>query len=82
MTTATISSKGQIVIPKNVRDALNMKPKQKVLFRVVKDHLEVVPLPENPVEAYCGIFKEGSSLVDALLKDRKEELKREEQKTA
>lgn len=82
MTTATISSKGQIVIPKNVRDALNMKPKQKVLFRVVKDHLEVVPLPENPVEAYCGIFKEGSSLVDALLKDRKEEVKREEQKTA
>lgn len=82
MTTATISSKGQIVIPKNVRDALNMKPKQKVLFRVVKDHLEVVPLPENPVEAYCGIFKEGSSLVDSLLTDRKEELKREEQKTA
>jgi AbrB family looped-hinge helix DNA binding protein len=82
MTTATISSKGQIVIPKNIRDALNMKPKQKVLFRVVKDHLELVPLPENPVEAYCGIFKEGSSLVDALLKDRKEELKREEQKTA
>ena len=31
---------------------------------------------------YCGIFKEGPSLTGALLKERKEELRREEEKTA
>jgi hypothetical protein len=44
------------------------------------DHIEIHPLPENPVEYFCGIFKKGSSLTRALLKERKENLKREGKK--
>jgi hypothetical protein len=48
----------------------------------VKDHIEIRPVPEDPVEHFCGIFKEGSSLTQALLRDRKEELRHETEKGA
>jgi len=81
MPIVTLSSKGQLVIPKEIREALGVKPGKKVFFKMVKDHLvEIVPLPENPVRHFCGFFKEGSSLAGALLKERGEDKKREEKK--
>lgn len=44
------------------------------------DHIEIHPLPENPVEHFFGSFKESSTLTRALLKERKENLKREGKK--
>ncbi len=82
MPITTISSKGQLVIPKKVRDALHIKPKQKLLLKVVKNHIVIEPLPENPIEYFYGIFKEGASLTKALLKERKEDRRREEKSSA
>jgi AbrB family looped-hinge helix DNA binding protein len=82
MPIATVSSKGQLVIPKKVRDALNIKAKQKVLLKLVGGRAELTPVPEDPVEAFCGVFAEGVSLVDALLEERKEEARREEKDAA
>ena len=70
MPTVTVSPKGQIVMPKEVRDALGITPKQKVFLKVVKDHAEIIPLPKDPVKDFCGIFEKGSSLTKALLKGR------------
>ena len=78
MPISTLSSKGQLVIPKKVRDALGIKPKQKLLLKVVKDHIVIEPLPEDPVEYFCGIFKEGTSLTRALLRERNKDKRREE----
>ncbi len=83
MPVVTISSKGQLVVPKEIREALGIKPKQKVLLELVEDHVEIEPLPEDPIEHLCGIFKDHPvSLTAELLKDREEEKKREQKKGA
>jgi len=75
------SLKGQILIPKEVRKRLGLKPGQKLSLKLIGDQkIELTPVPLEPVEAFCGIFQEGSSLTEALLKDRKQELTREESK--
>jgi AbrB family looped-hinge helix DNA binding protein len=81
MPISTLSSKGQLVIPKKIRERSGREAGQKVFFKIVKDHLvEIAPLPGDPVRHFCGIFKEGSSLTRALLKEREEDKKREEKK--
>lgn len=80
MPIVTTSPKGQVVIPKKEREKLGLKPGAKVMVKAVSNHIEIYPLPEDPVEYFCGIFEKGSSLTNALLKDRKEELERERKK--
>ena len=82
MPIVTTSPKGQVVIPKKERDKLGIKPGSKVMVKAASDHIQIYTLPEDPVEYFCGIFKEGSSLTKALLKDRKEERRREQKKGA
>lgn len=82
MSIVTTSTKGQVVIPKEEREKLGIKPGTKVMVEAVGDHIEIHPLPEEPVGHFCGIFKEGTSLTKALLRERKEDLRREEEKVA
>jgi AbrB family looped-hinge helix DNA binding protein len=76
MATMTTSRKGQVVIPKREREAVGIKPGSKVVVKAVNDPIEIRPSPDNPVEYFCGFFKEGTSLTKALIKTRKRELKR------
>jgi AbrB family looped-hinge helix DNA binding protein len=72
------SSKGQLVIPGDMRKSLGIKPGQKVFLQLVdRTKVEIYPIPENPVEAFCGIFNDGSSLVDALIDEKRKEKERE-----
>jgi AbrB family looped-hinge helix DNA binding protein len=56
MHTATISSKFQVVIPREIREQFTLKPGQKVAFIPYKHTLRVVILP--PIEEAYG-FLEG-----------------------
>lgn len=78
MYTSRTSSKGQVVIPKKYRDKLGIKAGERVGISIVADHVEIYMLPEDPIEEICGIFSEGSSLVDALMEDRKKEQEHED----
>jgi AbrB family looped-hinge helix DNA binding protein len=67
-------AKGQIIIPKNIRTKLGILPGKKVSLRLVDDHLELRPLPDDPIEFLTGIFKgHPDSLSDELLKERKKD---------
>jgi AbrB family looped-hinge helix DNA binding protein len=55
MEAVTISSKFQVVIPREVRELFNLKPGQKLAFIPYKGTLRVVIIP--PIEAARGIFK-------------------------
>jgi AbrB family looped-hinge helix DNA binding protein len=74
------SAKGQVVIPKGERDKVGIGPGTRVVVTAVDDHIEVRPIPENPVEHFYGFFKGGPSLTRALLEERRKEREREDKK--
>jgi AbrB family looped-hinge helix DNA binding protein len=78
MPTVLTSAKGQVVIPKKERDRVGIKPGTRVVVTAVDDHIEIRPIPENPVEHFHGIFKLGPSLTKALLDERRKDRKRED----
>lgn len=82
MTVVTTSSRGQIVIPRDVRKKLNILPGKRILIRAEEDRAILFPLPDDPVEHFCGIFQEGSSLIEVLMVERKKERKRDTKKIA
>ncbi len=47
MPIAILTSKGQMTIPKEVRNALNLKPSEKVIIVVEGDHAVIKPLRGN-----------------------------------
>ena len=82
MQVVTASSRGQIVIPKEIRKRLNIVAGKKLCVKAEGDHVLLTPLPDDPVEAFCGIFKEKSSLTGALVDHRQKDKQREEKKIA
>ena len=78
----TVSGKGQIVIPREVRKRLQIVPGRKLLIKVEGDSAVMTPLPDDPVAYFCGIFKEGPSLTEGLLEERRKECDDEGRKIA
>ena len=76
-----VTSKGQTVIPKSVRDQLGICEGTQLAWSDRDGQAVVIPLPADPVRALRGILKgvEGMG-VDDLLRDRREDLELEEAK--
>ena len=55
MTTVSISPKFQIVIPKAVREALNIQPGQRVQVIQYQNRIELIPI--RPVKLARGFLK-------------------------
>ena len=70
MAIAKVSSKGQVVIPNEIRKKLGITPGKRLLFRVVEDHVEITPLPDDPISTIRGALKGGASLAKELLAER------------
>ena len=55
MSTVTVSSKYQVVIPKDVRDRLGIRPGQKVEAFALGGRIEFVPV--RPIEEMRGFLR-------------------------
>lgn len=76
MTKATISSKGQIAIPKAVRDRLNLKPGTELGIEVQGEALVMRRIVGDYPDwrTMRGMVKGGESLTKALMEERAAEL--------
>jgi AbrB family looped-hinge helix DNA binding protein len=71
--------KGQIIIPKFIRDKLGIKPGKILSIELVDDHIEMRPLPDDPIEFLTGIFKDiPVSMASELLEERKSDNEKDE----
>lgn len=69
MAEATLSSKNQIVIPREAREALQLKPGDKLLVAVHGNRILVLEKPKSPRKALKGIAA-GIYPKDYLKKER------------
>lgn len=72
---STITERGQTVIPAAIRRQFHLSPADRLEWVLDNGTIRVVPVRANPVEAFRGQGKGGST--DRLLAARREELANE-----
>lgn len=77
MSLATVSSKGSIVIPQDIREKYNIRSASKVEVIDIGGRVMILPIPANPVKAARGMLKFKGSALDIIGKYRREELMKE-----
>jgi AbrB family looped-hinge helix DNA binding protein len=77
MTMLTVSSKGWIVIPAELRRKYNLEPGARVMLVDYGGVLALVPALDNPLEQAHGLLAGAPSLTQALRAERAKERVRE-----
>lgn len=55
--TVRMSSKGQLVVPKDIRERLHLKEGQAFRIEEADGTVMIVPVPKNPIQALRGSAK-------------------------
>ena len=58
MEEVTVSSKGQVVIPKHLRHELGIKSGNKMIISKLGNELKLMPKPKDPVKALIELGRE------------------------
>ena len=77
ISTSKVSSKGQIVIPKKIREKYNIDPSTSIRWIEKKEGILMVPDSEDPIIAARGML-EGSGLLKIYMQGKDREKKMEE----
>ena len=82
MPTVTVSAKGWIVIPKEIRERHGIRKGDKVHVSDLGGQISIIPATKgDPIERAYGMFKgPGPSMTQALVEDHRLEVEREERK--
>ncbi len=76
MLATKISSKGQLVVPKEVRTKLKIKPGTFFRVRLDKNNIVLTPLKKMPIDNLYGKFA-GEQILDDLEKEHAAEIRSE-----
>lgn len=74
----TVSKKGWVVIPRDVRERHGISPGDKVHVIDYGGRIAIIPVAKDPIAAAWGMLKGGPSMTQGLLEDRRWELEQEE----
>lgn len=72
---ATVTKKGQVTIPKKIRDRLGLKEGEKVSFEVRGGEAVLLPEVKNPLESLRGLRDEvrfSEEEIQSMIKGSKE----------
>ena len=68
-------SKGQIIIPSEIRKKYHIKPGTKIQIMEYGSIIYLIPPAEDPIHAACGILPSKPSLSEKLILERKGDCK-------
>jgi AbrB family looped-hinge helix DNA binding protein len=72
----TISKRGQVAVPSEVRKRLQIGPNATVEWVIEGGTARVIPIPADPIKAFRGSGKKG--LVKALIRERRKDRDKED----
>jgi len=72
MNTGTLSEKGWVVIPRELRERYHLKKGDKVHFIDYGGMVAIVPISREPVRDAAGMLKGRTNLTAALLRERQD----------
>jgi AbrB family looped-hinge helix DNA binding protein len=75
MATVKTLSKGQIVIPADIRKRYHIEAGTEIQIMEYGGIIYLIPPVEDPIRAACGILPSKPSLSEKLLKERKSEFR-------
>ena len=78
--TRKVGPKGQVVIPKEIRDRLGMRPGDRVSFWCDGEAVSIRRIDD--IRSLIGIFADGPSLTGDLMAERRADREREEARLA
>jgi AbrB family looped-hinge helix DNA binding protein len=74
MSVIQVSQKGQILIPKLIREKHGVTPGSRVQLLELPEGILIKPAPDDPIDVACGFLKGNYSLTDDLIKEHQREL--------
>ncbi|MEK6692851.1 MAG: AbrB/MazE/SpoVT family DNA-binding domain-containing protein [Nitrospirota bacterium] len=75
MSSVKTLSKGQIVIPSEIRKKYNIKPGSELQIMEYGGIIYIIPPVDNPIKAAMGALPSKPSLSEVLLKERKRDFR-------
>jgi len=73
----TVSTKGQLVIPADVRAELGIEPGSRIALTVENARIILQPVNQRLAERLRGRFAGGPSMADELQRERREDRERD-----
>ena len=58
-----MSYKGQVVIPKQLREKYGLKPEQNIKITEIDGHIAIIPLLDDPIKDTRGILKKTHPMI-------------------
>ena len=77
MAVVQVSPKGQVLIPKAIREKYGVKPGSNVHILEEPGSIIIKPAPEDPIAAACGFLEGDFSLTEDLVEEHRKELENE-----
>ena len=76
MNTSILSEKGWVMIPQELRERYGLKKGDRVHVVDYGEVISIVPASETPIKDAAGMLRGKTSLVEALMKSRREDAAR------